>query len=196
MVADRSLASGSIVDGRASPLPGLRAARCVPRRPLAEYERAAVVTHLAECSLCRAVALTVVEFREVQTLDEIWRTDVDRDEEPRAVTRVGRWTSEKARAPALAFQWSERSQRPRRRSISFPPGRCSAGREPGQCRSGAAAHARAALRRVFVRAIRPSSGDDKRRPTHRRGQPRSRELRHRLCGPRASRCWCRGVARW
>jgi tetratricopeptide (TPR) repeat protein len=68
---------------------------------LAEYERTAVVTHLAECAQCRAVALTVVEFREVESLDEIWHVDERREDAPRAATRVARWSWRKTRAPSL-----------------------------------------------------------------------------------------------
>src|SRR5262245_17398543 len=69
---------------------------------LADYERTAVVTHLAECAQCRAVALTVVEFREVEALDEIWHTETPREERAMASTRVAKWATRKTRAPALA----------------------------------------------------------------------------------------------
>jgi tetratricopeptide (TPR) repeat protein len=68
---------------------------------LAEYERTAVVTHLAECAQCRSVALAVIEFREVETLDDVWRTrDAVPADEERVMSRVSRWTQEKTRAPA------------------------------------------------------------------------------------------------
>ena len=68
---------------------------------LAEYERTAVVTHLAECAQCRSVALAVIEFREAETLDELWTAESALPpEEERAVTRVSRWSHEKTRAPA------------------------------------------------------------------------------------------------
>jgi tetratricopeptide (TPR) repeat protein len=68
---------------------------------LAEYERTAVVTHLAECAQCRSVALAVIEFREAETLDELWKPESTLPaDEDRAVTRVSRWTHEKTRAPA------------------------------------------------------------------------------------------------
>jgi tetratricopeptide (TPR) repeat protein len=68
---------------------------------LADYERTAVVTHLADCAECRAVALTVVEFREVQALDDIWDAESHPAQEAREETRVARWTSRKTRAPAF-----------------------------------------------------------------------------------------------
>jgi tetratricopeptide (TPR) repeat protein len=39
---------------------------------LSPYERPAVVTHLAECDQCRSVAVGVVGFQEVQSLDLLW----------------------------------------------------------------------------------------------------------------------------
>lgn len=69
---------------------------------LADYERAAVVSHLAECAECRAVALTVVEFREVEALDALWeQRPAAGPPEPLPVGGATRWTREKTRAPAL-----------------------------------------------------------------------------------------------
>ena len=69
---------------------------------LADYERAAVVSHLAECAECRAVALTVVEFREVEALDALWeQRAAAAPPEPLTVGGATRWTREKTRAPAL-----------------------------------------------------------------------------------------------
>lgn len=71
---------------------------------LDDYERTAVVSHLVECQQCRAVALTVVEFHEVQALDELWQAGgVPTPPPPRAATGVQRWSREKIRAPALAI---------------------------------------------------------------------------------------------
>jgi tetratricopeptide (TPR) repeat protein len=70
---------------------------------LSDYERTAVVSHLAECAECRAVAMTVVEFREVEALDALWEHDVEpRPPAPLVESPVARWTREKTRAPALA----------------------------------------------------------------------------------------------
>ena len=70
---------------------------------LADYERRAVVTHLAECPQCRAVALTVVEFHEVQALDELWEPEpTTAPPAPLVEQRSARWSREKTRAPALA----------------------------------------------------------------------------------------------
>jgi tetratricopeptide (TPR) repeat protein len=71
---------------------------------LADYERTAVVSHLAECPECRAVAVTVVEFREVEALDELWqRVPAPPPAPPRLAGGVTRWSREKTRAPALAI---------------------------------------------------------------------------------------------
>jgi tetratricopeptide (TPR) repeat protein len=70
---------------------------------LADDERTAVVMHLADCPQCRASALTVVEFREVRALDEMWQVARQPEAEPRPVMRVAVWTRQKTRAPALAF---------------------------------------------------------------------------------------------
>ena len=70
---------------------------------LAEYERTAVVAHLADCPECRAVAVTVVEFGEVAAHDTLW--DPAAAALPSAVPatgRVSRWTREKTRAPSRA----------------------------------------------------------------------------------------------
>ena len=69
---------------------------------LADDERTAVVSHLVECAECRAVAMTVVEFREVETLDGLWeRPTPAPPPEPLFVGGVTRWSREKTRAPAL-----------------------------------------------------------------------------------------------
>jgi tetratricopeptide (TPR) repeat protein len=68
---------------------------------LADFERTAVVTHLAECAQCRAVALTVVEFREVEALDEIWQVATGQEGDAQPSTRVRQWARWKTRAPAL-----------------------------------------------------------------------------------------------
>jgi hypothetical protein len=69
-----------------------------------DYERTAVVTHLTECAECRAVALTVVEFCEVQALDDMWTGRLlPARVEPRRESRWGRWSREKTRAPAAVL---------------------------------------------------------------------------------------------
>lgn len=71
---------------------------------LADYERTAVVTHLAECPLCRAVALTVVEYQEVQALDTLWQSGtMPAPPPPLTATGTERWSREKTRAPALVM---------------------------------------------------------------------------------------------
>lgn len=70
---------------------------------LPEYERTAVVSHLAECEQCRAAALTVIEFREVQTLDEIWRAEGEGKDLRVPKARERRSWHPKTRAPALAM---------------------------------------------------------------------------------------------
>ena len=71
---------------------------------LADYERTAVVSHLAECQECRAVALTVIEFREVEALDTLWDRTAEPAPPPPLFERGAiRWTREKTRAPALAL---------------------------------------------------------------------------------------------
>jgi tetratricopeptide (TPR) repeat protein len=71
---------------------------------LSEYERTAVVSHLAECPECRAVALTVVEFQEVDALDALWeRRPIAPPPEPLFAENISRWSREKTRAPALAI---------------------------------------------------------------------------------------------
>ncbi|HUE88502.1 MAG TPA: CHAT domain-containing protein [Vicinamibacterales bacterium] len=68
------------------------------------YERAAVVTHLAECRQCRAVALAVVEFHEIQAHDDLWQPTIPPPPAPPLVaTRAIRWSREKTRAPALVL---------------------------------------------------------------------------------------------
>jgi hypothetical protein len=68
---------------------------------LAGYERTAVVSHLAECPECRAVAVTVVEFREVEALDTLWQRDSEPPaSEPLFASGATRWAREKTRAPA------------------------------------------------------------------------------------------------
>jgi CHAT domain-containing protein len=71
---------------------------------LADYERAAVVSHLVECPQCRAIALTVVEFQEVEALDALWeRGDAaPPPSEPLFAHRATRWTWAKTRAPSAA----------------------------------------------------------------------------------------------
>jgi hypothetical protein len=70
------------------------------------YERSAVVTHLAECAVCRKVALTVIEFQEQAAHDAEWQP-VAQASEPAAVeTREKRWSSEKTRAPAVALAFA------------------------------------------------------------------------------------------
>ena len=70
---------------------------------LVGYERTAVVEHLADCAQCRAVAVTVVEFREVQALDQIWDHETLAHEAPApAHTRIARWARRKTRAPSFA----------------------------------------------------------------------------------------------
>ncbi len=71
---------------------------------LTGYERSAVVTHLAECPVCRKVALTVIEFQEEAAHDAEWHPAPPPAGEPDAVeTREKRWSSEKTRAPAVAI---------------------------------------------------------------------------------------------
>lgn len=70
---------------------------------LADYERTAVVTHLSECPQCRAVALTVVDFREVTASDQHWHQAALAPPALVPRPRVRRWAREKTRAPALAL---------------------------------------------------------------------------------------------
>ena len=71
---------------------------------LTGYERSAVVTHLAECPVCRKVALTVIEFQEEAAHDAEWHPAPPPAGEPGVVeTREKRWSSEKTRAPAVAI---------------------------------------------------------------------------------------------
>jgi tetratricopeptide (TPR) repeat protein len=71
---------------------------------LTGYERSAVVTHLAECPVCRKVALTVIEFQEEAAHDAEWHPAAAPAGEPGVVeTREKRWSSEKTRAPAVAI---------------------------------------------------------------------------------------------
>jgi tetratricopeptide (TPR) repeat protein len=70
---------------------------------LGEYERTAVVAHLADCPACRAVAVTVVEFREVEALDALWEGSVAPPPEPLFIGGAIRWSRAKTRAPALAI---------------------------------------------------------------------------------------------
>jgi tetratricopeptide (TPR) repeat protein len=73
---------------------------------LTGYERSAVVTHLAECPVCRKVALTVIEFQEEAAHDAEWQP-VPPAREPTAVEmREKRWSSEKTRAPAVAISFA------------------------------------------------------------------------------------------
>lgn len=67
-------------------------------------ERLAVVAHLAECPDCRAVTLTVVEFREVQALDHLWHAGSSLPPVP-AVDHQAASEAPAARGPlrALAF---------------------------------------------------------------------------------------------
>lgn len=68
---------------------------------LVDYERTAVVAHLAECDQCRAVAATVIEFREVQVLDQLWEPEPQvEDAPPGAHMRIAYWVRRKTRAPA------------------------------------------------------------------------------------------------
>ena len=68
---------------------------------LGDYERTAVVSHLSDCAQCRAVALTVAEFRELTASDAHWHTAVP--PAPLGETRVHRWARAKTRAPTLAL---------------------------------------------------------------------------------------------
>jgi tetratricopeptide (TPR) repeat protein len=71
---------------------------------LPEYERTAVVSHLVECDECRAVAMTVVEFREVEAFDASWEREAPLPPPaPLMAGGVTRWSREKTRAPALAI---------------------------------------------------------------------------------------------
>jgi tetratricopeptide (TPR) repeat protein len=70
---------------------------------LADDERRAVVSHLAECPQCRAVALTVVEFREVQALDGLWEAESARAQQVASPVRLGRTSRRTSRAPAGAL---------------------------------------------------------------------------------------------
>jgi CHAT domain-containing protein/tetratricopeptide (TPR) repeat protein len=65
-------------------------------------EREAVVSHLVECPQCRAVALTVVEFKEVEALDALWTRETPAPAEPLVTDGISRWSREKTRAPAVA----------------------------------------------------------------------------------------------
>lgn len=69
---------------------------------LGDDERTAVVLHLADCAQCRAIAVTVIEFREVQALDAWWHAGEATATDERAETREALWRRAKTRAPACA----------------------------------------------------------------------------------------------
>jgi CHAT domain-containing protein len=66
------------------------------------YERTAVVTHLTDCAQCRAVALTVVEFREISALDAQWEQPPAATSAPVMPSGALTWSRQKTRAPSPA----------------------------------------------------------------------------------------------
>ena len=69
---------------------------------LVDYERTAVMVHLADCVECRAVATAVVELNQVAVLDDLWNAPAARPAPVTpSATRLRRWSAEKTRAPAL-----------------------------------------------------------------------------------------------
>jgi tetratricopeptide (TPR) repeat protein len=70
---------------------------------LSDYERTAVVSHLAECDQCRSVAIGVIGFQEVQALDRMWEPAPPSagGRIPVRLTPRPRWRSNRAHAAWL-----------------------------------------------------------------------------------------------